>query len=280
MKIGATTFAFRYLLRDPKQAPPLESIVTQARESGLERLQVCENARPLDMPEGVWDQLREKAKELGLEIQMGCKTLTPGVLQGYLARASVIPSRTLRVVLEDDGSFPTRARVDDFLKAGVRLAEKYGMRLAIENHFDISVRELAQAVRPYPADLIGFCVDAANSLRRFETAEFVFECLGPRAFCYHLKDFEVLGSDVGFTVAGAPLGKGSLDLDRALSQILNGQADPEIYLENWVPCSGIRERDVEADREWLLESIVNLRLRLRTRAAQGPSGNAHQAVGP
>jgi sugar phosphate isomerase/epimerase len=262
MKIGATTFVFRYLLRDPGKAPPLERVVEQASEMGLQRLQICENARPLDVAPGAWGALLDKAKQLALEIQMGAKTLTTGVLESYLARASAIPSRTLRVVLEDEGSLPTRARVDDFLQAGVRLAEKYGMRLAIENHFDIPVRELVQAVRPYPAYLVGFCVDVANSLRRFEPAEFVFECLGPRAFCYHLKDFTVLGSDVGFTVGGVPLGRGALDLDWVLGEVVRSAAEPEVYLENWVPSTGVWERDVQADREWLLESIANLRLRL------------------
>ena len=267
-KIGATTFVFRYWLRDPERAPRLENLVEQARGLGLERLQICENARPLDVAGGEWDALRERAKELGLEIQLGCKTLSPDVLESYLARASAVPSGMLRVVLEDEGgSAPTRERVDGFLRAGARLAEKYRMRLAIENHFDIAARELAAAVRPYPEDLIGFCVDAANSLRRFETVEFVFEVLGPRAYCYHLKDFVLVGSDVGFSVRGTPLGAGRLNLDWVLNEIAGKTADPEIYLENWVPATGVWERDVEADREWLAQSIKSLRLRLEVRTA-------------
>lgn len=268
MKIGATTFVFRHLLKDPELAPAMDRLIELAAGSGLERLQICENARPLETSADGWKAALEKAKTLGIEIQMGCKTLNPAVLERYLARASAIPSRTLRVVLEDEGSIPTRTRVLDFLDAGVPLAEKYGMRLAIENHFDISVRELVQAVEPYPRDSIGYCVDAANSLRRFETPEFVFECLGPRAFCYHLKDFTVVGSDVGFAVAGVPLGKGLLDLDGILGEILNHAAEPEVYLENWVPATGARERDVQSDRDWLRESIETLRLRLHKQAAR------------
>ncbi len=267
MKIGATTFVFRYLLRDPQRAPRLQAVVEQAHELGLKRLQICENARPLEVAASEWESVLEKARELGVEIQMGCKTLDPAILERYLARAAAIPSRTLRVVLEEHEA-PSRAQVDAFLEAAVRLVEKYRMRLAIENHFHLSVRELAAAVKPFPADLIGFCLDAANSLRRFETVEDVFECLGSRPYCYHLKDYTVQGSDVGFAVGGAPLGKGCLNLDWVLEQIGKSATEPEIYLENWVPGSGVWERDVQADREWLAESIETLRLRVQARAAQ------------
>jgi 3-oxoisoapionate decarboxylase len=263
MKIGATSFAFRYLLMDPNRAPRLENIAEQAHQLGLERLQVCENARPLKLPASEWDEFLKRSKELGIEVHMGCKTLDPAVLERHLQRAMGIPSRTLRVVLEDEEGPPTQEQIDVFLKPAVRLAEKHGMRLALENHFDLSVRQLVAAVRPFPPDLLGFCVDAANSLRRFEPVEQVFDCLGSRAYCYHLKDFKVTGSNVGFSVIGAPLGQGDLHLDWVLDEIFKREGDPEIYLENWVPPTGVWEQDVQRDWEWLSESVGALKDRLK-----------------
>lgn len=268
MKIGATSFAFRYLLLDPNRAPRLKSIAEQAHHLGIERLQICENARPLDLPTSEWEEFLQKSKELGVEVQMGGKTLEPAILERYLQMAVGIPSRTLRVVLEGEEGPPTPEQVDGFLYPAVDLAKKYSMRIALENHFDLSVRQLVAAVRPFPPDLLGFCVDAANSLRRFEPVEQVFECLGARAFCYHLKDFKVAGSNVGFTVTGAPLGKGDLNLDWVLDAISKSQEEPEIYLENWVPATGVWEADTQKDWQWLSESVAMLKDRLRMRLGQ------------
>jgi sugar phosphate isomerase/epimerase len=262
MKIGATSFVFRYLLMDPSRAPRLETIVEKSHQMGIDRLQICENARPLEVTLLEWEALLAKAKNLGIEIHLGCKTLDAAVLDCYLQRASMIPSRTMRVVLEDEDGPPTRERIDSFLKQVIPLLEKYRMRLAIENHFDVSVRQLAAAAKPFPEELVGFCLDVANSLRRFEPAESVFEFLSPRAYCYHMKDFKVAGSNVGFTVGGAPFGKGDLDLDWVFNAIRAKYKDPELYLETWVPASGIWERDVQTDWEWLSESVENLRGRL------------------
>ena len=49
MRIGTTTFGFRYSFMDPANSPKLADVIRQTREAGVERLQVCENTRPLDM---------------------------------------------------------------------------------------------------------------------------------------------------------------------------------------------------------------------------------------
>lgn len=55
--------------------------------------------------------------------------------------------------------------------------------LAIENHFEIPSRILAEAAKSYPASLVGFCVDVANSLRNFEDTATVLDLLST---CYLL----------------------------------------------------------------------------------------------
>jgi sugar phosphate isomerase/epimerase len=125
------------------------------------------------------------------------------------------------------------------------------MRLAIENHFDLSSQLLAEIIAQYPAQSFGFCLDVANSLRKFESPETVFDQLEERAFLYHFKDYRIEGSNVGFRVLGAPLGQGLLDLPGLLRRIGLRVADPEIYVENWVPATGITEEDAATDVQWL-----------------------------
>lgn len=119
----------------------------------------------------------------------------------------------LRVVLEEEGRHPSTGTVEELQTAVWPSIERTGVRLAIENHFDIPSESLADAIRDYPPERVGFCVDTANSLRNFEPPARVMELLGPRALCYHLKDFTVDGHLLGFKVEGAPLGRGRLDVD-------------------------------------------------------------------
>ncbi len=264
MKLGITSYAFRYLLQDPKSAPSLRKIVEMTRSNGLDRLQICENAQPTKLPLGDWRDLLRCAGDMGVEIQLGCKTLNIEVLDVHLERAADTLSKTLRIVLEEDGEPPPmRSRLEAFLQQAVPMLGNASVRLAIENYFGIPSQVLAEIVSPYSSSSVGFCVDTANSLRKFEPPEYVLKLLGPRAFCYHIKDYKVTGDNVGFSVGGAPLGNGDLSLDEFLDAVFALGAPPEFFLENWVPACGQREADVAADARWLQESLVNLRERLR-----------------
>jgi sugar phosphate isomerase/epimerase len=258
MRIGTTSFGFRYQLLDRALAPPLSALVEGAHALGLEVLQICENARPLGVSEAEWLRVVAHGADLGVEVQIGAKTLDPAVIERYLDRALATPSRMLRAVLEEENSHqpPGRAELDALLAAVYPMLERRRARLAIENHFDIPSEMLAAAVAPYPADTIGFCVDTANSLRNFESPAAVMDLLGPRAFCYHLKDFSVAGHLLGFAVGGAPLGQGRLDVDWFLRAIPPGSL---VCLENWVPATGDLEHDIREDERWLRLSLDALK---------------------
>jgi sugar phosphate isomerase/epimerase len=258
-----TSFGFRYLMLDRTRAPSLTSVVQRARALGFDSLQICENARPMELSRADWEDVVQSADEVGLEIQLGCKTVDLGVLRLYAERAACLPARMLRVVLERDGGLTvTRADVDAFLSGTLPLLDAHGLRLAIENHFAVSCRVLADAVAPYPPGRVGFCVDTANSLRNFEPAETVLDLLGDRAFCYHIKDYSLEGDKLGFRVKGAPLGEGNLDLDRVLDRILSRDAAPQIFVESWRSGTGDWATDVREDDAWLRHSLDTMQRRL------------------
>jgi sugar phosphate isomerase/epimerase len=271
MTIGTTSFGFRYQLLDPVQAPPLERLADQAAELGLDSLQICENARPLDLSDEQWNAFVRHAHRAGIAIGLGCKTTRVDVFRAYLARAAALPARVLRLVFEEEsGAAPTRECVDRFLADAAPELERAGVKLAIENHFDVPSAMLAGAVRRYPPGLIGFCVDTANSLRNFESPEQVLDLLGGRALCYHIKDFQVRGHMLGFAVTGAVLGTGALKLDALLERVLWRDREPDLYVENWVPATGDRAQDIAEDARWLRESLACLRERaMRTAGVSG-----------
>jgi hypothetical protein len=79
--------SFRTELRDPARAPSLLSLAERCREIGLARLQVCENTRPLALSPREWERLIQQSADLGVEIQIGGKTLDRNELGRYLSRA-------------------------------------------------------------------------------------------------------------------------------------------------------------------------------------------------
>jgi len=272
MKIGMTTFGFRHLVLDRSLSPSLDQIVRRARALGFDSLQVCENARPMELSERDWEAVLQSADEVGLEIQLGCKTVDLDILRLWAERASCLPSRMLRLVLEQDSRLPvSRTEVDRFLAGAMPVLEAKQLRLAIENHYDVASRVLADVVASYPKDQVGFCVDTANSLRNFESTEMVLDLLGDRAFCYHVKDYSVEDGGLGFRVAGAPLGEGKLDLDLVLERILNCDPAPPIFVENWRTATGDWETDVHQDDSWLRHSLDILRARLSTMERVSPA---------
>lgn len=274
--IGTTSYGFRYLLADERRAPSLTDLLQRVSADGLDALQVCENARPLALSATDWRDTIRCAEDLGIALHLGCMTLDPEILSRYFDRAAMVADASaLRIVLEDDsGTAPAPDRLEAFLECAARLAVAAKFTLVIENHFHIPCRVLARMCQPYPADVIAYCVDSANSLRNWESTDSVFDTLGERAMFYHLKDYRVRGSNVGFEVVGAPLGAGELDLARCLDRIFARHSAPLIFLENWVPNTGNRDSDIAADADWLARSAAELRSRL----ARGAGDTGQQSL--
>jgi sugar phosphate isomerase/epimerase len=269
IKIGATSYVFRYLLADVARAPRIADLLAVARDAGLERLQVCENARPLESSCSEWESLRTRSDGLGLDITLGSMTTDLQVVAQYLDRVEAIGGSQLRIVLEREGGGRiSRGEVHEFLSRVVPHLERRGVRLAIENHFDIPCRILAEAVAEYPKEAVGFCLDVANSLRNFEDLDTVFDLLGSRALMYHLKDYRLTGSNVGFAVTGTPFGEGQIERRKLLQRIFEHTETPEMYLETWTPQTGDWETDVASDARFVAASVRNLKKELATHLPQ------------
>ena len=175
--VGATTYVFRYLIADASRAPGPHKLLEMAHAAGLERLQICENARPLDIPGPQWQELRRVAGNLGLEITFGCMTLDEDIVFGYLDRVQATGGCLLRIVLEREGEKALRIpQIRDFLDRLIPALQSRGVRLAIENHFAIPSKVLAEAVAPYSASTIGFCVD-------IQTRSGISRTLSPFSIC-------------------------------------------------------------------------------------------------
>ncbi len=111
------------------------------------------------------------------------------------------------------------------------VAERLGVRLAIENHKDWRVADLLGIVRRCNSPQIGICVDTGNSIALLEDPLAVVAEYAPYAFTTHFKDMAVAEYADGFLLAETPLGTGYLDLKKMVSTLRDKQPAIRLNLE-------------------------------------------------
>lgn len=129
--------------------------------------------------------------------------------------------------------------VMDF-KRNIPTIEKYGMKIAIENHCDLFSDEVIYMVEQLHHPLIGACCDTINSLVMAEGIEACVRKMAPYSYCVHFCDNRIFADPDGTHSLGCAIGDGDVDVGEIM-KILREQAPPEldtIDLEIELPLSG------------------------------------------
>jgi len=106
------------------------------------------------------------------------------------------------------------------------ILRRHRLKLAVENHKDLTTVELVDLMRRLDSEWIGVLVDTGNNLALLEEPHAVVEALAPFALSVHLKDMAVQPDADGFLLSEVPLGTGLLDLPRMIATLR--RANPEI----------------------------------------------------
>lgn len=145
--------------------------------------------------------------------------------------------------------------VMDF-KRNLPTIEKYGMKIAIENHCDLFADEVIWMVKQLNHPLIGACCDTINSLMMAEGIEECVRKMAPYCYCVHFCDNRVFADPDGTHSLGCAIGDGDVDVIEVM-KILREHAPEEldtINLEIELPLSGYtleegREEELKAMRK-------------------------------
>jgi sugar phosphate isomerase/epimerase len=146
--------------------------------------------------------------------------------------------------------------VVDKLKQAASKAEVAGVKLAVENHTDAFSEEVLWVLDRVNHPFVGACIDTVNGLHVTENPLTAVENLAPRAFTNHFRDNKIIIKPYGFKLAGAAVGEGDLDMQRAFELI---QANPNvnrinIELDLQCPLNKMEET-LRIEREALQRSI-------------------------
>jgi 3-oxoisoapionate decarboxylase len=178
-------------------------------------------------------QVREHAQKLGIQIEIGMRSICPssklfdskqGSAEEQLTRmisaAQVIGSPIVRAVLgsmEDRQPPGIEAHIEDTVKVLRSVRSRVldaGIKIAIENHAgDMQARELKTLVDEAGKDFVGVCLDSGNPLWTIEDPHITLETLHPYVLTSHVRDTALWEVDEGAAVQWVRMGEGNVDIN-------------------------------------------------------------------
>jgi len=146
-----------------------------------------------------------------------------------------------RTFLSGTRRYETWKTLDEFkafrVEASKRLAmvepiiKKHRLKLAVENHKDLTSDELTRLMREFASEWLGVNVDTGNNIALLEEPHEAVEALAPFAISVHLKDMAVRPHETGFQLSEVTCATGFLDLPRIVATLSKANADLRFNLE-------------------------------------------------
>lgn len=150
---------------------------------------------------------------------------------GSVARTCLSGTRRYETwrTIEEFNAFYTEA--SQRLASVEPILKKHRLKLAVENHKDLTSDELATLMRKFSSEWIGVNVDTGNNLALLEAPLEAIERLAPFAMTIHLKDMAVQPYEQGFKLSEISCGQGFLDLPRMVAALSKVNSEIRLNLE-------------------------------------------------
>ena len=179
-------------------------------------------------------QVRRRAEELGIEVEIGMKSICPtskmfdakaGTAEEQIGRmidaAKTVGSHIVRAVLgsaEDRTPGPIERHIEStvaVLRAVRSRVMDAGSKIAIENHAgDMQGRELKGLIEAAGRDFVGACLDSGNPCWTLEDPHVTLEMLHPYVLTSHVRDSAVWQVPEGAAVAWVRMGEGDVNIEK------------------------------------------------------------------
>ena len=263
MKLGVSSYTFTWAVGVPGSLPPKRlnetGLLNLAKKMGVSLVQIADNMPLHEMTEEQLVDLDRQARELNIEIETGARGLTESNLEQYIQIAERFNSKILRFVIDGPEYKPTVARVIPIIANAEPELRKRGIKLAIENHDRMYLREFVTIMEKVNSQYIGICLDCANSLGLGEGFHEVVQSLAPWTINFHLKEVFIKRKYhmMGFDIEGRPFGEGSLPLEWMLQQLPSNCKTA--ILEQWTPPEENIAKSIEKELAWAEQSISFLK---------------------
>lgn len=188
-------------------------------------------------------ELRSRAEQLGMYIE-GMASLPTGDTSAFeksIQDAKEAGALCVRTAALSGRRYETFGSLDAWRKfvsdsqrtiaAAIPIVEKHKMPLALENHKDWTVDEMASLMKSYSSEYLGVCLDFGNNIALLDEPMNVVETLAPYAIATHVKDMGVEWFNDGFLLSEMVLGQGFFDLPRMISRVRKARPATRFSLE-------------------------------------------------
>jgi sugar phosphate isomerase/epimerase len=214
------------------------SLLPDSTEAGLDRFGDLLRAKGMSfVPDLPVIDVAQAQRELPLARRAGARIarcMASGFLEG--ARSAHVPD------------WPTHLReVSSRLQALAPLLERLDMRLAVENHQDVTADDmlaLCQAGGPR----VGVTLDVVNPLAVAEEPFEFARKLGPHILNVHIKDYTIHPTPSGYKLVRASIGEGTIDW-RAMLTLIRDVA-PRAYWHIELAALNARHIRLLEDQWW------------------------------
>jgi sugar phosphate isomerase/epimerase len=140
-------------------------------------------------------------------------------------------------------------RLSEMFSKAVKTAEKYGVKMAIENHIDFNSDEILEILTNVNSPYLGVNFDTGNFIRVLDDPVKAAQKLAPHTLATHIKDVKLLEdvtADTWYFFSSAEVGKGLVDVKGVASALKKGGYEGCLALEidSLHPAFGDDERPV------------------------------------
>jgi 3-oxoisoapionate decarboxylase len=180
-------------------------------------------------------------------------------LQQWIELAPELGCRLVRLVA-GNSSTDRGGRSLEFLAEAlarpIEVARDCGVSLALENHADLTVRELEELLRLVDDPVLGICLDTANALRVGDSPLDATVRLFPSLRMVHLKDVDGAPYDVAVGPRSVLYGTGIVPVGDIVAALVGGGFDGHVLVELGYLGPGAVDEEVfvELSFDWLAET--------------------------
>lgn len=243
MKVGIDSYSYHRFFGElhPQQPPPpyrmtVEQFLQRAKEMGAEGVSLESCFLP-SVDEEYLLSLRRLLDQYELErvyawghprgLEAGKNERAFQEMLASFAYADLLGAKVMRVVsgsriFRAEPHGPQLERLKAWYRQAVPVAERYGIRFAVENHMDYTTDELLSLLEAVGSPYMGITFDFGNFVRLGEDPVEAMERLAPFVYATHVKDIQV-NPDVPpaewYSYASVPIGDGILDVPAILKTL-------------------------------------------------------------
>jgi sugar phosphate isomerase/epimerase len=256
--IGLSTYSFFWQWHETAARPlSLAEIVAKTASWDVNLLQLCDFPALDRYDAAQAGDLAATGRDLGVAYELGTRGLDTAHLLHYLELAGRLDVTLVRSMVKSEEI----ADAPELLAKVVPAYADAGVTLALETYEQIPTRTLVDLVTETDSAYLGIVLDPGNSVAALETPRSTIDLTAPLVRNLHVKDFAFSRQAgwVGFTYAGARLGKGLLDYDYLVEQVRPHERAINQIIEHWLVWQGDSETTCRLEDDWTLHNLAYLR---------------------